>query len=90
MTVRVNAALAALEEHARQGCPGWETWVISTHDRRLLWSAKPDGALVAVIEGETSAARRHLANAPDTGIGRDKAAVLAALVAALEKLATRQ
>jgi hypothetical protein len=110
MSTRVNKALAELEERARRGCPGWETWVIATHDKRLLWSARPDGAAVAVIAGEASAgdlveavaaytlnlparleaARRELASVPHTNIGRDRAAVLSTLVAALEKLAAGQ
>lgn len=105
MNVRVNAAPAVQEEHARRGCPGWDTWVIGTHDKRLVWSAQPEGANGAVITDQPAAddliravakyelnlrehletARRHLASVPNTGIGRDKAAVLEALVKALEQ-----
>jgi hypothetical protein len=50
-----NTALAAQEQRVADACPGWQTWVIQTYDRRLLWSAQPDGALGAVIDGEPSA-----------------------------------
>jgi hypothetical protein len=110
MTTKVNAALATMEERARRGCPSWDTWVIGTRDKRLLWSAQPEGASGAVITDEPTPddlikavaryegklplhleeARRELASVPNTGIGRDKAAVLEALVKALEKLAVRQ
>lgn len=105
MTTKVNAALAVQEERARRGCPDWDTWVIGTHDKRLLWSAQPDGARGAVITDQPTAdaliravaryeaelprhleeARRELASVPNTGIGRDKAAVLEALIKALEQ-----
>jgi hypothetical protein len=101
----VTTALAVLEERARRACPGWDTWVIQTHDRRLVWSAQPEGALGAVITDQASVdeliravrryeaklpehledARRQLESVPRTGIGRDKAAVLEALVKALEQ-----
>jgi hypothetical protein len=105
----VTTARAVQEERARRACPGWDTWVTATHDRRNVWSAQPEGAQGAVIHDEPSSddlinavrkyeaelprhledARRALESVPDTGIGRDKAAVLGALVAALEKLCER-
>jgi hypothetical protein len=106
----VTTALAVQEERARRACPGWDTWVIQTHDRRLVWSAQPEGALGAVITDAWSVddliravakyelnlpkhledARRQLASVPNTGIGRDKAAVLEALIKALETLRAAQ
>jgi hypothetical protein len=55
MSTGVTSALAVAEERAAAGCPGWETWVVSTHDKRLLWSAQPEGARGAVIYDEPTA-----------------------------------
>ena len=105
MTTHVST-MAETEDRVRAACPGWDTWVIRTHDSRTEWSARPAGAVAAVIYGRTSPveliarvrayerdlprylddARRQLAVLPDTGIGRDQAAVLRTLAAALEAL----
>jgi hypothetical protein len=44
-----TSALAEQEARVAQACPNWEAWPISHHDRRVSWSARPEGASVAVI-----------------------------------------
>jgi len=110
MSIREASAAATERDRLRAECPHWECWPIRLYEgRRNVWSARPDGAAVAVIEGRASVddlraairqyeadvqrhlddARQMLAAVPNSGIGRDSAAVLAALVTALEAMAER-
>lgn len=107
----IRRRVAETETRLREALPGWECWPIGTWDNRTTWSAQPDGARGAVIDGQPSVddlikavrkyefelpkhiegQRRRLAECPDTGYGRDKAAVIQARITALERLqAARQ
>jgi hypothetical protein len=51
---RMSTALERVLENVRAACPGWDCWPIQHHDGRVTWSARPEGALAAVITDEPS------------------------------------
>src|SRR5215471_8891834 len=56
MSVREATAVETAQDEARAACPGWQVWPVKLFaGNRTVWSAQPDGARVAVIEGADSA-----------------------------------
>lgn len=53
----VHKTVAEAEDAVTEELGGrWDCWAVMTHDRRMLWSARPAGALAAVITGCTDTA----------------------------------